>query len=114
VGANGNQFDLDEAFIRAAVEEAKEQGTTPVALLLLIIRGKFRSEGSSGRVLVSTNDAGGTSSFQLAPGMGPADVMAMANRAIRWLESQPDPSNPSFAARRQTNRLRFQIGGLPL
>lgn len=114
MGANADQFDLDEAFIRAAVDESREQGVTPVALLTRIIRGKFRAEASTGRVLVSTNDAGGSSAFQLTPGMGPAEVMAMANRAIRWLEAQPDPLNPNFAERRQTIRLRFQIGGIPL
>ncbi len=104
-----NRQLLLRAFVRAAKRQADQTSTTPTAVLEQIITGRFTSEATEGKTLITTTEAGGTATFILPAGFGPADVMALAEEAIEWLEQQPDPNNPNLSARRIV-RLRVSFG----
>lgn len=98
---------LIRAFVRAAKLQAGA-ASTPKAVLEQIILGKFTSEATHGKTLISTTEAGGTATFILPDSFGPAEVMALAEEAIEWLENQPDPNNPNLSPRR-ISRLRVSF-----
>lgn len=92
---------LLRAFLRGAKLRADELGeTTPKAILESVILGKFKLEATNGRTVVSVGEAGGSTSFMIPQMLGPADVMALAEEAIEFLESLPDPENPNLSFRR--------------
>lgn len=91
---------LLRAFIRAAKRHGDAVGKTPKAILEDIIVGRFTTEATEGKTLVSSSEAGGAVTFILPAGFGPADVMTLAEEAIEWLEQQPDPNNPNLSSRR--------------
>ena len=111
MGANPD--DLELGFLLVAKAEAIDKGTTPREILMQILRGAWRIS-SPGRVLVSTSEAGGTSSFTVPTEFGPADVMALAARCISWIDDQPNPTNPDTSRKgRRANVLRFQVSQAP-
>jgi len=103
--ANNRQL-LVRAFVRAAMLQANGGAIKPV--LEQIILGKFQSEVTDGKTLVSTSEAGGTVTFALPNNLGPAEIMALAEEAIEWLDNQPDPANPNLSPRR-IRRLRVSF-----
>jgi hypothetical protein len=103
----GRQLLL-RAFIRAAKKYGDANSKTPIAVLEAILLGRFTAEATEGKTLVTSTENGGTVTFMLPHDFGPADVMALAEEAIEWLEQQPDPNNPKLAARR-IKRLRVSF-----
>src|SRR5688572_7041395 len=95
---------LIRAFVRAAKLQAVST-STPKVVLEQIILGKFTVEATNGKTLISTTEAGGTATFILPEYFSPAELMALAEEAIEWLENQPDPDNPNLSPRR-IRRLR--------
>jgi hypothetical protein len=104
---------LRNAFIRAAVLEAAaaDPATTARALLQTIIRGKFTTDATNGRTVISTSEAGGTVTFTLPDALSPAEVMIRAEQAIEWLERQEDPDDPDLTKLRSTRRYRATFHG---
>jgi len=87
--------------MRAMIRAAKlAVPASPRKALESIILGKFTTEATDGKTLISTTEGGGTATFAFPSDFGPAEVMALAEEAIEWLDQQPDPDNPDLRQRR--------------
>jgi hypothetical protein len=100
MGADRNL--LLRAFIRAA---KLQNSANPRAPLEAIILGQFTSVAQNGKTIVSTSRDGLSATFTLPPGMGPGEILALAEEAIEYLNGLPDPTNPNLSPRR-IKRLR--------
>lgn len=98
---------LLRAFIRGAVESAKSAGTTPRRVLTDIICGRFKSEATNGRTVISTESVGNKVTFAYPKSLSPSDLMQTAEEAIEFLEALDDPDNPDLSTFKRKNRLRF-------
>lgn len=94
-------------FIQAAQLRATQANTTAKAVIEAILLGQFTSSVANGRTIIQTAEAGGSVQFAIPDGLSPAEVMEMAGRALRWIESQPDPDNPGRP--REIRRLRVSF-----
>jgi hypothetical protein len=96
-------------FIRSFVESARaigQQTAKPLTQVLSEIRNAiFSDELQSGKILISSAEAGGTVTFAVPAGHSPLEIMALAQEAIDWCNQFPDPNNPPDTARR-IRRLR--------
>lgn len=72
------------AALRGA-EKAKDK--TPVQILEEIVLGRFTSDFTDGKTVISTSEAGGSVSFQLPDSFTPAEVMALAMECIARINS---------------------------
>lgn len=81
----------------AAKREAARTGKRLTALLEDIFIGKFSTELTDGKTVISTMEAGGSVTFALLGNINPADIAALAHETIRFLKELPDPDNPSEA-----------------
>jgi hypothetical protein len=106
VGAD--QQYLFAAFVRGAVlaGAASNPTKTPKEVLEAIVLARFKSEATNGRTLISSSESGGSTSFSAPAMLSPADVIALAERALQWLDTQTDPANPNLAGLRKVGRLR--------
>ncbi len=93
---------LARTFVRAAKIRATALGSpnTPKSILEGILLGQFTSSATNGRTLIRTTEAGGSVEFILPADLGPAEVMAICDEALRIVESSPDPLNPTVQSRR--------------
>lgn len=94
--------------IRALVESARDLATqdTPLTKVLAAIRTAiFNGDIANGKVLLTTIEAGGTTTFALPAGHTPLEVMALVQEALDWCNQFPDPDDPPATARR-IRRLR--------
>jgi hypothetical protein len=80
---------------------------TPLDILYAILDGKFESELTNGKTLVSVSDAGGSTSFTIMQDLSPSDLVEVAGDAIDFIESQPDPTNPRLPNRIMRLRASF-------
>ena len=55
---------------------------------------------ASGKMLISTAEAGGSVSFSALPGYSPIEMLRLVEEAIQWLQTQADPNNPNLTPRR--------------
>lgn len=95
-------------FVRAAQLKAT-QGDTPLrAVLEGILIGHFKSTVANGRTVIATTEAGGSTQFTLPAGLTPPEVMEMAGRALRWIDSRPDPANPGLPNTVKRLRVSFR------
>jgi hypothetical protein len=96
-------------FIRSFVESARAIGTQtgkPLTQVLGEIRNAiFSDELQNGKILISSNEAGGSVTFGVPAGHTPLEIMALAQEAIDWCYQFDDPNNPPATARR-VRRLR--------
>jgi len=71
--------------------------TNPAAVLTALVSTQF-TRITSGRVEISiqSDASGGSTSFQIPPGMDPLQLATLAESALEWLLNQPDPVNPVF------------------
>jgi hypothetical protein len=106
MGADRNM--LLRAMVLAAVKYGKEQSKTPTEVLEDIIVGRFTTDFQDGKTVISTTEAGGTTTFALASDMSPAEVVALAMEAVSWIKSQPNPDAPEIYPRR-LKRLRVSF-----
>ncbi len=91
-----NRYDLKMTMALAAKREAVRTGRTPSDILEAIITGRFSSEFTEGKTLVSTSENGGVATFAIAGSLNPADVTALALETIRWLRQNcADPDHPT-------------------
>lgn len=97
----------------AAVKTAKDaqeggstEQLTPAKVLENIIIGRFETELSEGKTLISTSEANGTASFAIVGGLTPADIVEIAMEALVWLNDQDDPLNPPVLPLKRIKRLR--------
>ena len=95
--------------VLAAVRSGKASGKTPADMLEEIVIGKFSSELSDGKTVISVTEAGGTSSFAIVGGMTPADIVEIAMEALTWLQDQEDPANPPVVPAKRIKRLRVSF-----
>jgi len=94
---------------QANVEAATPDSTLPVKpadVLESIVMGKFESELSDGKTLISSNEAGGSFSFSIVGGLSPSDIIELTMEALTWLQDQPDPNNPAVYPSKRIKRLR--------
>jgi hypothetical protein len=94
-------------FIQAAQLRATQANTTAKAVIEAILIGQFTSSVAKGRTVIQTSEAGGSVQFAIPDGLSPAEVMEMAGRALRWIDSRPDPNNPGLP--REVTRLRVSF-----
>jgi hypothetical protein len=82
---------LARTFVRAAKIRATALGSpnTPKSILEGILLGQFTSSATNGRTLIRTTEAGGSVEFILPADLGPAEVMAICDEALRIVESSP-------------------------
>lgn len=98
--------------IRALVESARDMvtETTPLTKVLSAIRTAiFNGDIANGKVLLTSIEAGGTTTFALPAGHTPLEVMALTQEALDWCNQFADPDNPPKTARR-IRRLRGSFG----
>ena len=102
------------AYIRSAVTQAAKCGKTPTQLLTDVQLGKFNSEATDGRTILSTTEAGGTITFAFPGELTPGDVLEYTEEALEWLSEQVDPDNPVLNWKRPARRLRmtFDMGAI--
>lgn len=87
-------------FVRAAkIVSAKQPGATLTGLLHDIIAGQFEANVTGGRSVVSVSIGGTQTEFTVAGSFTPEGIMALANHALDWLDTFPDPNNPDLRAR---------------
>ena len=91
-------------FVQAVILKARRDGATPAAVAEGILSGNFASAVVNGRTVIRTSEAGGSTEFALPQGLTPAELIDLAGRALRWIESEPDPANPGLP--RPVKRLR--------
>ncbi len=92
-----SRFNLILVMATAAKREAVKIGKTPSDILESIFIGRFSSELTEGKTLVSTSENGGVATFAIPGDLSPAQVSALAHETIRWLQSVPDPDHPTEA-----------------
>lgn len=61
---------------------------------------------SDGKVVTQTGEAGGSVEFSFAPGFGMDQVAKLGSKLLDWVESHPDPDNPSPNGPREITRYR--------
>ena len=87
---------LLRALVLAATRQEEAEGKTPIQVLEGIIVGRFTSDFAEGKTVISTAEADGNVSFQLAADLSPADVIALAMEAIAWIRQNcADPAAPT-------------------
>jgi hypothetical protein len=91
-----------------AAKKSASAGKTPIQVLEDIVVGKFTTEFSDGRTVISTSEAGGSTTFAVVPDMGPNDIVALAMETIGWINEQADPVNYETTPRR-IKRLRVSF-----
>ena len=91
---------LVRAYVIGAKKVAADTGTTVVAVLESLIVGQFKTLSRNGRTVVSTSEAGGSTTFSIPADLAPDDVMDLATEALDFITSQADPNNPSASSRR--------------
>ncbi len=92
-----------------AALKAKTGQQTPINVLENIVVGRFNSEFSEGKTLISSSEAGGSFQFTLPENFQPADVMALAMECIARINSGEygDPATlPNVMPKRVIKRLR--------
>lgn len=91
-------------FIRSFVESARSVGQQtgkPLTQVLAEIRNAiFSDELQSGKILISSAEAGGTVTFAVPAGHTPLEIMSLAQEAIDWCGQFPDPNNPPASSSR--------------
>lgn len=96
---------LLRAFIGSAKDQATATSTTLSSVLKSVRNGKFNTDVTDGRTLISTTESGAVSTFTLPPGMEPMEIMALAQECLDYCAGFPDPENPVICHRR-IKRLR--------
>lgn len=109
-----NRNLLLRAIVLAAVRQQKATGQMPVEQLEGIVVGKFQTEFSDGKTLISTSENGGSASFTLAGAFTPDEVVALAMETIQRINQgdfgcDPNNLNPYLNFRR-IKRLRVSFG----
>lgn len=79
----------------------------PMDFLKALLVAIYEQDISTGKVLISSTEVGGTVTFAVPPGMNPEALFALVNEAIQWLESQDDPTDPVFPRRIKRGRFSF-------
>ncbi len=99
---------LFAAFVRGAKLAGAAASPTKTAKQVLeaIILSRFTSEATNGRTLISTSEAGGSVAFTFPEMLNPAEVMAYAEKALQWIEAQPDQNNLDLSKLNRVGRLR--------
>lgn len=87
--------------VRALALQLPEGGTL-VGALEAILASKWTAEVVNGRTLLSTSEAGGSVTFTFERGYTPAQLAVMAEEALEWLRSLPDPESPPLDVPRYT------------
>src|SRR5689334_5514064 len=101
--------------VRAMALAAKKQSSddkTPIQVLEDIVVGKFTSEFSDGRTLISSSEAGGQTTFQIMGDLTPADVVSLAMEtiaAIKGGEFGDEEELENVHATRRIKRLRVSF-----
>ena len=98
------------AAVRSSGGDGAQNKVTPVAILENIVMGKFSTEFTDGKTLVSSSEAGGSVSFSVPFNFGPDQVMTLAMEAIQRIKAGdfgPDENNPDpYLNMRRIKRLR--------
>lgn len=98
----------DISKIEGLVRVAKiKNDADPLAFLKLLLVAIYEQDISTGKVLISSTEVGGSVTFALPPGMTPDSLFSLVNEAIQWLESQDDPTDPQFSRRIKRGRFSF-------
>lgn len=109
----GSNTALLAGFVRGAVAYATSLGgdATPTSVLQGLLAGNFTTSIKNGRMLVSSAEAGGSATWAIPAGIGPAEVTQYAAEGLALLENETDPDNPDVAAMfRRVSRLRVSFG----
>lgn len=103
-----NRYLLIRAIALAALR-SKTDSKTPVQVLEDIVLGKFNSEVSDGKTLISTTEGGGTAQFALIGSFTPDEILSLVMETIVWINSQTDPANYEPYPTRRIKRLRVSF-----
>lgn len=97
--------NITEILALVRVATIKSPGTPLVWLKALLVAIYDGGDFTSGKILISSTEAGGTVTFAIPPGHTPQSLMCLVELAIQWLTKQPDPTTPNLSPRR-LRRLR--------
>ncbi|MCA1996436.1 MAG: hypothetical protein LDL56_04310 [Armatimonadetes bacterium] len=70
--------------------------TTLAQALEGLLTSKWSTAVINGTTVVATSEAGGNVSFTFERGYTPAELAVMAEEALEWLNTLPDPENPDL------------------
>jgi len=115
--ANGcEDLYLIRAFIRGArlAGESSLPPKTIVQVLESLILQNFQTTISNGRVLIETQEAGGSVRFEVPANLSSSQIITIAEKALEWLLAQPDPNNPDLSLLTPVKRLSVSFKGVSL
>lgn len=99
---------ITEILALVRIATIKSPGTPLVWLKALLVAIYDGGDFSSGKILVSSTEVGGTVTFAVPPGHTPQSLLCLVESAIEWLQQQPDPTSPNLSPRR-IRRLRVSF-----
>ena len=75
---------------------------TLVAALEGLVTSKWSSQVVNGQTILSTTEAGGSVTFTFERAYTPAELAVMAEEALEWVNTLPDPEHPPLDVPRYT------------
>jgi hypothetical protein len=69
-------------------------GQTLVGALEALLTQKWSAQVVNGQTVLSTSEAGGSVTFTFDRVFTPAELAVMAEKALEWVKSLPDPEHP--------------------
>lgn len=77
-------------------------GATLVSALEGIVSDTFTATVKNGQTILSTSEAGGSVTFTFDRSFTPTELAVMAEEALEWVSSLPDPESPPLDVPRYT------------
>jgi hypothetical protein len=75
---------------------------TLVGALEGLVTSKWSSQVVNGQTILSTTEAGGSVTFTFERAYTPAELAVMAEEALEWVNTLPDPEHPPLDVPRYT------------
>lgn len=83
-------------------------GQTLVGALEALLVSNWSSTIVNGKTILTATEAGGSVTFTFDGAYTPAELAVMAEEALEWVNTSPDPENPPLDVK-QYNRLHFTL-----
>lgn len=90
----GNESATWQAVVIWAVHKAEGAAQTPLQLINAVIDSIVESDVTNGKVLISSSEAGGSTSFSVPEGMSTHDLLRMLMRARDYCITNDTYSDP--------------------
>lgn len=104
----GTNFVQVRACVESARDLAAKSGLKLVEVLSTARNEIFAENVRDGKVMIGSNEAGGSVTFALPAGHAPLELLALLQEALDYCAGFPDPNNPPKTVRR-IKRLRVSF-----